>query len=189
MRYPKERAKTISVIDEMIEERKRSGVPDDQKSIFSAICKHASKSTDIEWMETYLYSNVKDFDRTLIIHHRDVMSVHNQSSGYREGLLRNAVKQNSLRVIKRFIDGRHIRYAISIWFTRNMLYDYDVDNVAKLFMDALHRPPDQFWRYEGYEKIFPIMLNDGRVDELHVYKNMYLGEDIPSGIFAKLEVR
>ena len=189
MRYSKEHTETISAIDKMIEERERYDVPDDQKSIFDTICKNASKSTDIKWMKTHLYNSVKDFDRTLIIHHHNVMSAHNQSRGYREGLLLNAVKQNSLRVIKRFLDGQHIRYAISIWFARNTLYDYDVDNVAKLFMDALHRPPDHFWQYEGYNKLFPIMLDDGRVDELHVYKNVYLGEHIPSGIFAKLEVR
>ena len=194
------------LMDDMIEERKKRGICDDQSEILKngvefsyaleSICGFGSRRYQIfrDWFMDNVYDDITDYDNTVVFYYDKVCNMHNTSEECSEDakhdVKRYAVGQNSLDTIRRFFVSKKPEYHASIWFGGEKL---DVDNVAKWVLDAIQCVDRHSCWLRGYSDVLnsyvPIIRNDNRVFDLRVCKGSYKDDTIPRGTIVMIELK
>lgn len=177
--------KTRAIIDEMILERDKHDVMDDPAEKLA----ETLLTIPVE-LRDVIGENISDPRKTLIIHHNNVYKYRSVNDFQRVSLLKSAIQQNSLATIKSFMTD-NAKYAVSVWFSTDQRSD--LDNVVRAFLNNLHRCPQNVMCPEPISRggTIPILRDDVRVIELHVYKDWYEDRAIPyrnrGAIYARIE--
>ena len=198
--------RVTELIDEMIDERNKRGICDDQSEILKngiedtdflgGVCGVGSEyQTFRDWFMEYVYDEICDHDKTVLFYYDRVYSIHSSRIECNECVMRlikrSITSQNSLQTIRSFLTYKKPVYNVSIWFGGEK---FDVDNVAKWVLDIIQciNHNGSCWN-RGYSDVLdsyvPIIRNDNSVFDLRVYKNFYKNGMIPWGTAVMIELK